>query len=138
MKWKSIYFNFRTKVSIEFGHHQSLGAHKLKSSMMIVKLGRNMVTKRSRNWACLQTKHLYFFFTLSNAKHGESIIIGFAASATSKGPQVKTTEPMISIKVTNCSIQLGWILACEGFAKNYMGSRPEAKKCNFFIYCVRM
>ena len=49
----------------------------------------------------------YLFFTLSNAKHGESIVIGLAASSTSKGPQVKTTEPMVSIKFTNCSIQLG-------------------------------
>ena len=46
-------------------------------------------------------------FTLSNAKHGESIVIGLAASSTSKGPQVKTTEPMVSIKVTNSSIELG-------------------------------
>ena len=30
-----------------------------------------------------------------------------AASSTSKGPQVKTTEPMDSTKVTNYSIQLG-------------------------------
>ena len=36
-----------------------------------------------------------------------SIGIGLAASSTSKGPQVKTAEPMDSIKVTNCSIQLG-------------------------------
>ena len=47
------------------------------------------------------------FFTLSNAKHGESIVIGLGASSTSKDPQVKTTEPMDSIKVPNCSIQLG-------------------------------
>ena len=45
--------------------------------------------------------------------------------ATSKGPQVKTTEPMVSIKVTNCSIHLGWIL--DGFAKNYTGSRLDLK-----------
>ena len=64
---------------------------------------------------------------------GESIGIDLAASSTSKDPQVKTTEPMDSIKVTNCSIQLGWILARGGDAKNYMGSRPEAKKCHFFI-----
>ena len=38
---------------------------------------------------------------------GESIGIGLAASSTSKGPQVKTTEPINSIKVKNCSIQLG-------------------------------
>ena len=50
---------------------------------------------------------LFHFFTLSNAKHGERIVIGLAASSTSKGPQVKTTEPMDSIKVTHCSIQLG-------------------------------
>ena len=82
--------------------------------------------------------HIYLLFTLSNAKHRESIVIGLAESATSKGPQVKTTEPMVSIKVTNYSIQLGWILARDGFAKNYMGSRPEAKKCDFIILSVRM
>ena len=48
-------------------------------------------------------------------------------------PQGKTTEPMDSTKVTYCSIQLGWILARDGFAKNTMGSRPEAKKGHFFI-----
>ena len=69
---------------------------------------------------------------------GESIGIGLATSSTSKGPQIKTTEPMVSIKATNCSIQLDWILARDGFAKNYMRSHPEAKKCDFFIYCVRM
>ena len=67
-------------------------------------------------------------FTLSNAKHGESI-----ASSTSKGPKVKTTEPIVAIKVTNCGIQLGWILAGGGFAKNYKRSRPEAKNPDFFI-----
>ena len=64
---------------------------------------------------------------------GESIGIGLEASSTSKGPQVKTTEPMDSTKVTYCSIQLGWISARDGFPKNAMGSRPEAKKCHFFI-----
>ena len=64
---------------------------------------------------------------------GESIGIGLAARSTSKGPQAKTTEPMDSIKVTYCSIQLGWILARGGFAKNYMGSSQEGKKCDFFI-----
>ena len=38
---------------------------------------------------------------------GESIGIGLAASSPSKSPQAKTTEPMDSIKVTYCSIQLG-------------------------------
>ena len=33
-----------------------------------------------------------FFFTLSNAKQGESIVIGLAARATTKGPQVETME----------------------------------------------
>ena len=47
----------------------------------------------------------FSLFPLSNAKHGESNVIGLVASSTSKGPQVKTTEPMVSIKVTNCSIQ---------------------------------
>ena len=64
---------------------------------------------------------------------GESIGIGLEASSTSKGPQSKTTEPMDSTKVTYCSIQLGWILARDGFAKNAMGSRPEAKMGHFFI-----
>ena len=44
---------------------------------------------------------------------------------------------MVSINVTNYSIQLGCILARDDFAQNYMGSRPEAKKCDFFIVCVR-
>ena len=64
---------------------------------------------------------------------GESIGIGLEASSTSKGPQIKTTEPMDSTKVTYCRIQLGWILARDGFAKNSVGSRPEAKKGHFFI-----
>ena len=64
---------------------------------------------------------------------GESIGIGLEASSPSKGSQAKTTEPMDSTKDTYCSIQLGWILARDGFAKNAMGSRPEAKKCQFFI-----
>ena len=50
----------------------------------------------------------------------------------------RTTEPIVSNKVTNCSIQLGWILARHGFAINHMGPRPEAKKCDFLIYSVRM
>ena len=64
---------------------------------------------------------------------GESIGIGLEASSTSTDPQAETTEPMDSTKVTYCRIQLGWILARDGFAKNAMGSRPEAKKCQFFI-----
>ena len=55
----------------------------------------------------LNDKYFPFFFTLSNAKHGESIGIGLEASPNSKGPQAKTTEPMVSTEVTNCSIQLG-------------------------------
>ena len=43
---------------------------------------------------------LFLYFILS-------IVIGIAASLTSKGPRVKTTERMVSIKITNCSIQLG-------------------------------
>ena len=31
-------------------------------------------------------------FTLSNAKHGEGIVIGLMASSNSKGPQAKTTD----------------------------------------------
>ena len=62
---------------------------------------------------------------------GERIEIGVAASSTSKGSQVKTTEPIESIKVTNCIIQLGLILARDGLAKNYMGSGREAKRAIF-------
>ena len=43
-------------------------------------------------------------FTLSITKvDWKSIVIGLESSATSKGSQVKTTEPMVSTKVTNCS-----------------------------------
>ena len=38
-----------------------------------------------------------------------------------------------SPKVTNCTIKSVGILKCDGFAKNYMESRPESKKCDFFI-----
>ena len=98
-----------------------------KMKIFIYSLFWDNMVKNSLSWRRL------LFFTLSNAKHGESIGIGLAAISASKGPQVKTTKPMVSIKVTNCSIQLGWILARDGFAKNYRSSRPEAKKCNFFI-----
>ena len=54
----------------------------------------------------INKRQIWTVFTLSNANHGENIVIGLAASATSKDPQVKTTEPMVSIKATNCSIQL--------------------------------
>ena len=71
--------------------------------------------------------------TLSYAKkHGESIVIGLAACSTWKGPQVKTTEPMVSFEVRNCSIQLGLILAREGFSKNYMGVSSRGQKVRFF------
>ena len=71
-------------------------------------------------------------FTLSNVKLGESIVIGLSASSTSKGPPVKTTEPMVSMKVTNCIIQLGWILARDGIVKNYMGVSSRDQKVRFF------
>ena len=60
---------------------------------------------RDKNLKCCLNYDLPY--TLSNVKHGERFVIGLAASATSKGPQVETTEPMDSIKVTKCSIQLG-------------------------------
>ena len=47
-------------------------------------------------------------------------------------PQIKTTEPMVSTKVTNCRILSSWILGPDGFAKNYTGSRPEPKKIVLF------
>ena len=46
-------------------------------------------------------------FYFIQCKAWESIVIGLAASSTSKGSQIKTTESMVSFKVTNCSIQLG-------------------------------
>ena len=51
------------------------------------------------------TSKLFLLYPMRSM--GESIGIGLAASSTSKGPQAKTTEPMDSIKVTYCSIQLG-------------------------------
>ena len=50
---------------------------------------------------------LFPIFTLFNAKQIKYYWIGHVTSATSKGSQVKITEPMVSIKVTNCSIHLG-------------------------------
>ena len=77
--------------------------------------------------------HFFFYFIQCEARG--SIVIGLASRSTSKGPQVKTTEPMVSIKVTNCSIQFGWILARDGFAKNYMGvSRPKSAIFSFSAY----
>ena len=72
-------------------------------------------------------------FTLSNAKHGRKYWNRSRGKPDFRGPQAKTTEPMDSIKATYCSIQLGWILARDGFAKNAMESRAEAKKGHFFI-----
>ena len=57
-------------------------------------------------------------------------------SRASNGPQVKTTDPMVWNKVTDCGIQSGWILAPEGFANNHLVSHPGAKKYIFFS--VRM
>ena len=82
--------------------------------------------RNEKNKQTINSVKFIKFITLFNAKHRENIVIGLAASSTSKGPQVKTTEPTVLIKVTNCSILLGWILARDSFAKNYMGSRPEA------------
>ena len=42
-------------------------------------------------------------------------------------------EPGLS---THCRIELGCILARDGFAKIYMGSRPEAKKCVCMYVCM--
>ena len=50
---------------------------------------------------------MVFFLLYPMRSMGESIGIGLAASSTSKGAQAKTTEPVDSIKVTYCSIQLG-------------------------------
>ena len=86
--------------------------------------------------AKIQPNWILQFFTLANAKRGECIVIGLAASSTSKGPQINTKGPMVSIKVTNCSIQLGWIFARGGFAKNSIGSRPEVKVP--FLHLVRV
>ena len=43
----------------------------------------------------------FFFLLYPIRSMGESIGIGLAGSSTSKGHQAKTTEPMVSIKVTN-------------------------------------
>ena len=75
--------------------------------------------------------HIFFFYFIQCEAWGKYCNRS-RDKLDSKGPQVKITEPMISIKVTNCSIQLGWILERDGFAKN-MWSRLEAKMCDFFI-----
>ena len=78
----------------------------------------------------LVPKEIITLFLLHSMR---SIRIGLAPSATLKGSHVRTMETMILIKVTNCSIHLGWILSPDDFAKNYMGSRPEPKTCDIFI-----
>ena len=45
------------------------------------------------------------YFLLYPMRSREIITIGLAPSATSQGPQIKTTEPMVLIKVKNCSIE---------------------------------
>ena len=64
-----------------------------------------ILNKEKTNMKVVRCPHK-LILTLSNAKHGESIVIGLVTSSTSKGPQIKTAEPMVSIKVTYCSIQL--------------------------------
>ena len=53
----------------------------------------------------LKNTEIFFYYFIQCEAWGK--YCNLAASSTSKGPQVKTTEPMVSIKVTNCSIQLG-------------------------------
>ena len=76
--------------------------------------------------------YLNFYFIQCEA-WGENIVSGLAESSTSKDSQAKTTEPMVSTKSTNCSIQSRWILGLDISAKNSAGSLPEAKMCDFFI-----
>ena len=74
-----------------------------------------------------------FFFTFSNAKHINKY--WNRSHLTSNGPRVETTEPMISTKVPNCSIQSGWILGPDGFVKNYMALVQRSKSAIFtFTY----
>ena len=68
-----------------------------------------------------------YLFTLSNAKR----VIGLAASATSKGPQVKTTEPMDSIKVTNCST-IRFNFSTWRFCQKLHGVSSRGQKVRFF------
>ena len=64
-----------------------------------------MLEAASNQWSIVEMFLLFsYLFTLSIAKDGLSIVISLATSATSKGHQVKTTEPMVSTKVTNCIV----------------------------------
>ena len=93
-----------------------------------------MLEAASNQWSIVEMFLLFsYLFTLSIAKDGLSIVISLATSATSKGHQVKTTEPMVSTKVTNCIVHSCWILGSDDFAKNYVGSRSEPKKSNFLF-----
>ena len=51
-------------------------------------------------------------------------------SATSKGPQVKTTEPMVSTKVTNYTIRSGLIFGPDSLTKNYIFPTKTENKHN--------
>ena len=83
------------------------GTLKILNGILSIKLskGEFKILKKELNFILIFTGGRVDF-TLSNAKHWESIVTGLAASSTSKGPQAKTAEPMVSIKVTYWSIQL--------------------------------
>ena len=72
----------------------------------------------------------FSIFTLSNVKQIKYLNRS-CGKRDFKGPSGKDYGPMISNKVTNYTIHLSWILARGGFVKNYMVSRPDAKKCYF-------
>ena len=82
----------------------AVGTLKILIDIISIKLlkGEFKILEKKLNFILIFTGGMVDF-TLFNAKHGESIVIGLAASSTSMSSQVKTTEPMVSIKVTNFS-----------------------------------
>ena len=107
--------------------------------MSIIQLGvvshikyREFSDQNSLEITKFENKFLFYcIFTLSNAKHGESIVIGLGASSTSKDPQVKTTEPMDTIKVTKCSNGLNF--SSWRFCQKLHGVSSSGQKVLFFL-----
>ena len=71
-----------------------------------------------------------YIFSCHPRCNSEDIVIGLALSATFKGHQVKTTEPIVSTKLTNCKTFRFNFKTCD-FAKNYIFQI-------FFYYIIQL
>ena len=67
----------------------------------------NLIFVLFRQKLFLLSLDINIFFTLSNAKQKKYWNRSNRPFVNSKGPQIMITEPMVSIKVTNCSLQSG-------------------------------